>query len=134
MTEPVTITPEGNPTLIYSLRGLAAKVGVHPQTLKRHIYKTKILAGIGVKVGNTLAFADDDVPKVEMLLASARGSGNTRLNKAQVLKRQLRALALQEAGHSLSEIAHKLKFKDTSGAWRAIQAATKKQSQTNQKG
>jgi hypothetical protein len=121
---------DGQIDMLYSLKDVAGLVGVHPQTLKRHIYETKELAGIGQRVGKSLVFDEAALAQVREVLAGLPSRGTSGLTSSQVHERQDKALKMQEAGHSLSAIAKALGWADSTGPLKAIRAAKERRDKT----
>ena len=53
----------------YSLKEFSALLDRHPQTIKYHIYESKAFAGVGRKVGHSLAFSDKHLARARVILA-----------------------------------------------------------------
>lgn len=112
---------------VYSSEKTAERLGISLASLKRHKYQgQKIFAPFGKLVGKSVVYTDDDIAKMRIALDQLAGPGRSNLNRKQVIERQTKALAMFEKKKSLQEIATALKFTDTSGAYRAIQAAKKR--------
>lgn len=108
----------------YSLREVAedCEPPVHPQTLKRHIYVTKRLAGYGRLVGRSLVFTQKEHDEIIALVKTFPKGGRPVENVRGVKNRHAEALAMFEKGKTLSEIAEALGYADDSGAKRAIES------------
>lgn len=127
MTILATIKPDMKGLdMLFSLRDAAKELSIHPQTLKRHKYASGLFEKFGIIIGRSLVFSEDEIAAMRKLLPKAHSQGNTTLSVSQVNKRQMLALKMFEDNKTLGQIAKRLKFRDTSGAYRAIQAAKKK--------
>ena len=62
----------------YSLKDVAEELGLHPQTVKYHIYDSGYFKGMGKKVGRSLAFTQAELDRMRVLLKSMPPPGRKR--------------------------------------------------------
>ena len=60
---------------VYSLKDVAEHLGMHPQTVKYHIYTSKYFAGLGTVIGQALVFTDDELAKMVAIKAKMPAPG-----------------------------------------------------------
>jgi AraC-like DNA-binding protein len=113
---------------ILSLQEVADRLGIHVQTLKRHIYYTKSITHLVQYLGRSPGFTEDALPEIRRLVlteAPQVGRG-AQLSKAEAARRQDQARALREKGSTYNEIANKLGFASPAAARSAALVAEKR--------
>lgn len=71
----------------YSLREVADELGIHPQTVKHHIYKTGHFKGKGKLIGRSLTFTQAELDEMKEIKKRIPPPGKPRKEKPPAKKK-----------------------------------------------
>jgi hypothetical protein len=98
---------------VYSLREVAEKLGMAPQTLEHHIYMSGLYAGYGRDIGHSMAFSQRELDEMVAKRPDRPRSGEPEKMVDGVSIYEL-AYRLREEGKSYDAIAAALGYKTRS--------------------